>query len=68
MEWITNFSQTQPVAWAVLVLMLVAIAGLALAQIKIKGIGLGITGVLFAGILASHFGLHIEKPVLNFVR
>ena len=58
----------QPVAWAVLVLMLVAIAGLAVASIKFKGIGLGVTGVLFAGILAGHFGLHIDPPILDFVR
>ena len=36
--------------------MLVAIAGLAIAQIKVKGLGLGVTGVLFAGIIAGqHF-------------
>ena len=51
-----------------LVLMLVAIAGLVLASIKFKGIGLGVMGVLFAGILAGHFGLHIDQPILDFVR
>jgi putative transport protein len=61
-------SSTQPVAWAVLVLMLVAAGGLALSSIKIKGVGLGIAGVLFSGILAGHFGLHIEKAILEFVR
>ena len=68
MRWPTDLSQSEPVAWAVLVLMLVAIAGLALASIKIKGIGLGVTGVLFTGILAGHFGLHIDKAILDFVR
>jgi putative transport protein len=68
MQWPAHLSQSQPVAWAVLVLMLVAIAGLAIAQIKVKGLGLGVTGVLFAGILAGHFGLHIEKEILDFVR
>lgn len=58
----------QPVAWAVLVLMLVAVAGLALSSVKVKGVGLGIAGVLFAGILAGHFGLHIEQAILEFVR
>jgi putative transport protein len=68
MRWPADLSQSQPVAWAVLVLMLVAIAGLAISNIKIKGIGLGVTGVLFAGILAGHFGLHINKVILDFVR
>lgn len=68
MQWPVDLSQSQPVAWAVLVLMLVAIAGLAISSIKIKGIGLGVTGVLFAGILAGHFGLHLDKQILDFVR
>ncbi len=58
----------QPVAWSVLVLMLVAVAGLVLSSLKVKGVGLGIAGVLFAGIVAGHFGLHIEKEILEFVR
>lgn len=68
MNWLTALSSSQPVAWAVLALMLVAIAGLLLAQIKIKGVGLGVTGVLFAGIIAGHFGLHIDQGILEFVR
>jgi putative transport protein len=68
MNWIRDMASTQPVAWAVLVLMLVAVVGLALASIKVKGIGIGIAGVLFAGILAGHFGLRIEKEILEFVR
>jgi putative transport protein len=68
MQWPSDLPESQPVIWAVLVLMLVAIAGLVIASVKIKGIGLGVTGVLFAGILAGHFGWHIEKTVLDFVR
>jgi len=68
MNWLTGLSSSQPVAWAVLALMFVAVAGLLLAQIKIKGVGLGVTGVLFAGIVAGHFGLHIDQGILEFVR
>ena len=68
MNWLTELPATQPTAWAVLVLMIVAVAGFMLAQIKIKGIGLGVTGVLFAGIIAGHFGLHIDEEILEFVR
>ena len=68
MKWLTEMAVAQPVAWAVLVLMLVAVVGLALASLKIKGVGLGIAGVLFAGIMAGHWGLHIEKEILEFVR
>ncbi|HEX3857432.1 MAG TPA: putative transporter [Verrucomicrobiae bacterium] len=68
MNWLTELSSSQPIAWAVLALMLVAVTGLALAQIKIKGVGIGVTGVLFAGIIAGHFGLHIDEEILEFVR
>ena len=68
MNWPAEISSTQPVAWAVLALMLVAVAGLALAQIKIKGVGIGVTGVLFAGIVAGHFGLRVNEEILEFVR
>lgn len=68
MAWLTELPQSQPVAWAVLVLMLVAIVGLTLARIKIKGIGIGVTGVLFAGIVAGHFGIRLDHEILDFVR
>ncbi|HXC35263.1 MAG TPA: putative transporter [Candidatus Acidoferrales bacterium] len=68
MNWLTGLSSSQPIAWAVLALMVVAVIGLLLAQIKIKGVGLGVTGILFAGIIAGHFGLHINQGILEFVR
>src|SRR6186713_87017 len=68
MEWITKMSEASPVAWAVLVLSGVGALGLAIATIKFRGIGIGVTGVLFAGILAGHFGIHIDHTTLEFVR
>jgi putative transport protein len=61
-------SVNQPVAWAVLVLSVVGATGLALANLKVRGVGLGIAGVLFAGIVIGHFGIHIEHGILEFVR
>ncbi len=68
MNWLTDFASSQPIAWAVLALMVVAVAGLALAQIKIKGVGIGVTGVLFAGIVAGHFGVRVDEKIVEFVR
>lgn len=68
MQWLNQIAATQPVAWAVLVLSVVGATGLVLASVKVRGVGLGIAGVLFTGILAGHFGLHIEKEILEFVR
>lgn len=61
-------SEASPVAWAVLVLSGVGALGLAIATIKFRGIGIGVTGVLFAGILAGHLGIHIDHTTLEFVR
>src|SRR6186713_2780047 len=68
MAWLNQLSTTQPVAWAVLVLSAVGALGLVLASLKIRGVGLGITGVLFAGIILGHCGIHIEHGILEFVR
>ncbi|MFM8365801.1 MAG: transporter, partial [Verrucomicrobiota bacterium] len=65
---ISHLSETQPVAWAILVFSLIAVAGLSLATIKFRGIGIGIAGVLFAGILVGHWGLRVEPSILEFVR
>ena len=61
-------SELNPVAWAVLVLTLTGALGLLIASVKVRGVGLGIAGVLFAGIILGHFGFHIEKEILEFVR
>ena len=34
----------------------------------LRGVGLGVTGVLFVGIILGHFGIHIEHGILEFVR
>lgn len=68
MEWITKMSEVNAVAWAVLVLTLTGALGLLIASVKVRGVGLGIAGVLFAGIILGHFGFHIEKEILEFVR
>ena len=68
MNWLTELPSSQPIAWAVLALMLIAVAGMAMAQIKVKGVGIGVTGVLLAGIIAGHFGVSVDKQIVEFVR
>lgn len=68
MEWFAQIEATQPVAYAVLVLFSISVLGLCFGQLKIRKIGLGVTGVLFAGILFGHFGVKIEHSILDFVR
>jgi len=56
------------VALAVLILSIVSIVGLGLSTLKFRGIGLGITGVLFSGLLFGHLGWNIDDSVLQFVK
>lgn len=72
MNWIVNLLSETSAAQHVIILALVAAAGIALGAIRYRGIGLGIAGVLFTGLIAGHFlskaGIHLESPVLEFVR
>lgn len=68
MAWLENYARTNPVAYSILLISLVAVVGLGFASLKIRGIGLGVTGVLFAGLIFGHFGFHIEHHTLEFLR
>lgn len=68
MEWLKELFTGETVAHSLLILALVAASGVLLGSFKIKGIGLGIAGVLFTGLLFGHFGFHINKEVMDFVR
>jgi len=68
MNWLFHLDATQPVAHAIGSLALVCMAGMALGSVKLRGVGLGTAGVLFAGILAGHFGKPVNKATLDFVK
>ena len=68
MNFLHALAESNAVAHAILVLSLVAVVGLALGNLKVKGIGLGGAGVMFAGILFAHFGVHVDEAILHFVR
>lgn len=55
MDWLVNlFTQTESVGHIVVAYALVISVGLLLGRIKVAGISLGVTFVLFAGILLGH--------------
>jgi putative transport protein len=68
MVGVLPFSQSQPIAHAILVLALVAVVGLALGSLKHRGIALGSAGVVFAGILVGHFGEKVDHRTLDFAK
>ena len=68
-QWLTNlFTTTDSVAHIALLYAIVIAIGVYLGKIKIGGISLGVTFVLFAGIVAGHFGFTAPTPILTFVQ
>ena len=59
------FTQTYSVAQIVLLYALVISVGIFLGRIRFFGVSLGVTFVLFAGIVAGHFGLTGTPSVLT---
>lgn len=67
-RWLTQFQASHSVAYALLLLAMVATLGLAIGSVRVRGVGLGVSGVLFAGLLFGHLGFTIEPSLLDFVR
>lgn len=68
MNWFIE-TLTQPtMIQAVFVISTVAAIGVYLGRLKICGISLGITFVFFAGIMAGHFGITVNKDMLTFAQ
>ena len=55
-------------ASTLVLLSFVIAAGIYLGKIRFWGVSLGVTFVLFVGILMGHFGYEIQPEVLKFVR
>ncbi len=66
--WLTNLFTGSGVASTVLMLAISIFAGLLLGKIKVKGITLGITWVLFVGILISAFGVSLNHDMLHVIK
>ncbi len=68
MNWINDLLWGEGVAHSILFLGVVIALGVQLGKIKIFGISLGVTWVLFVGILLGHFGFRVDPEVLHFVK
>jgi len=68
-QWLTNlFTTTDSVAHIALLYAVVIAVGVYLGKLKIFGISLGVTFVLFAGIVAGHIGFTAPTDILTFVQ
>lgn len=62
MDWIQNLLfNDASVAHTVILYAFVIALGVALGKMKFFGISLGVTFVLFVGLIAGHFGFSAEK-------
>lgn len=69
MDWLINlFTTTDSVAHIALLYALVIAVGVLLGKVKFWGISLGVTFVLFAGIVAGHIGLTAPTNILTFIQ
>ena len=68
-SWLIDlFTTTDSVAHIVLLYSVVIAIGVLLGKVKIGGVSLGVTFVLFAGILAGHIGFTAPDSTLTFIQ
>ena len=69
MNWLINlFTTTNSVAHIARLYAIVISIGVLLGKVKVGGISLGVTFVLFAGILAGHIGFTAPTNILSFIQ
>lgn len=69
MDWLENLLfNPDSIAHIVLLYSFVIAGGVLLGKLKMMGVSLGVTFILFVGILMGHFGLTGNREILNFVQ
>ncbi|SEF42169.1 putative transport protein [Parabacteroides chinchillae] len=68
MDWINDLLWGEGIGHSILLLSIVIAAGIQLGRIKVFGVSLGITLVLFVGIILGHFGFTINSNVIHFFK
>ena len=70
MDWILDLLMpgNTSIASTLVLYSFVIAAGIYIGKLKICGVSLGVTFVLFVGILMGHFGYIVDDSILKFVR
>ena len=68
MEWISDLLFKESVAHTIFIYCIVIASGVFLGKLKLFGVSLGITFVLFMGIIMGHFGFSANHLVIDFVK
>ena len=68
MEFIAGLLHKESIAQTIFIYSLIIATGIFLGKRKVFGVSLGVTFVLFTGILMSHFGITSDHLIVEFVR
>ena len=68
MEWLVDLFSGSGVAHSVFIVAVVIAIGLGLNRIKFGSVSLGVTWILFVGIVAGHFGFLLDQTTAHFVK
>jgi len=68
MNWLIELIWNNSVAHTIFLIGIVIAGGVWLGKIKIGGISLGVTWVLFVGLIVSHFGMTVDAEILHFIK
>ena len=68
MDWLSDLIFGTGIGHSILLLSFVIALGIQLGKIKVFGISLGITLVLFVGIVMGQLGFYVNKDVLHFFK
>ena len=74
MELLRNLFEGYPNLWgggvahSVLILSLVITFGIMLGKLKVAGVSLGVTWILFVGIVFGHFDMNLDEHLLHFLK
>lgn len=68
MEWLVDLFMGSGVAHSVFIVAVVIAIGLGLNRIKFGSVSLGVTWILFVGIVAGHFGFLLDHTTAHFIK
>lgn len=68
MDWLYSLFFGTGIGHSILLVAMVIFIGIWLGRIKIGGISLGITWILFVGIIFSHYGMRMDAHALHFLK
>lgn len=68
MDWLIKLFTQTSIAQSVVIYGLVVAIGIWLGRVKVAGISLGVTWVLFAGMLFSYMGVSVDKGTEDFLK